>query len=226
MRVFVIYCHLFFPPLFSSFLRRPNLLNFGNLAAWLLMSLQEEVPKRKTKSKLAVVRGLIDGWQPWQGRGNYLKLLLYFCFHLVVSLWWLSETETGNVWIGSNGMVEWSQRNERHGRNTNLLSSLNQLAACRNQICQNCLRSAWFKAYNAVWMKSPFYWAVTQRRTVVCFRRLGTPCWSHFIGQIIQEEFQISCGQYLASFLDHLTYEDVISRMSRNVGIKQLFNAA
>jgi hypothetical protein len=65
-----------------------------------------------------------DWWltKPWQRRGNYLKLLLHFCFHLVVSLWWLSETETGNVWIGSNGRVEWSHRNECHGRNTNLLS--------------------------------------------------------------------------------------------------------
>lgn len=116
-----------------------------------------------------------DWWltQPWQGRGNYLKLLLYFCFHLVVSLWWLSETETGNVWIGSNGRVEWSHRNEWHGRNTNLLSSFHQLSACRNQICQNCLQSAWFKAYKAAGMKSPFYWAVTQRRTVVFFRRFG-----------------------------------------------------
>jgi hypothetical protein len=82
-----------------------------------------------------------DWWltQPWQGRGNYLKLLLYFCFHLVVSPWWLSETETEKVWIGSNGSVEWSHRNECHGRNTRLLSSFHQLSAYRDHICQKLL---------------------------------------------------------------------------------------
>lgn len=97
-----------------------------------------------------------DWWltKPWQRRGNYLKLLLYFCFHLVVSLWWLSETETANVWMGSNGRVGWSHRNECHGRNKKMpswdrnTSSLLTEAKCSKTVrtmceCRLLLRCEW-----------------------------------------------------------------------------------
>jgi hypothetical protein len=179
--------HYLISLIFSAFILfllslKTQLTELGQSRCMTLDGFARESSVEKDKLEIGSCQGP-DWWltQPWQGRGNYLKLLLYFCFHLVVSLWWLSETETGNVWIGSNGREEWSHRNEWHGRNTNVLSSFHQLSACRKQIRQNCLHSAWFKPCDAVRMTSPSYWAVTQRRTVVCFRRFGTSYWSYFI---------------------------------------------
>ena len=139
------------------------------------MSLREEV--QNSKWQLSGAWLMAD--RAMTGPGQLFKIIALLLLPLgrfaMMAFW----NRDGEVWIGSNGRVELSHRNEWHGGNTNLLSSLHQFTAYRNQIRQNCLPITWFKACNAVWTKSPSFWAVTQPRTIVCFRRFGTSCWSH-----------------------------------------------
>jgi hypothetical protein len=95
-------------------------------------------------------------------------------FQIRMGNWKVNICETNNVTAFNSWKIVWD--------NTTYQPIIVSLIPPDHVRREPHLNNPWFQASAAMFMRSAFFWGITQRRVVILYRRFGTTYRSHFEG--------------------------------------------